>query len=187
MLKKFVACVLLVLSTSTMAAAASLSYDFAFMGSESGSGTLTLSDTINAFGGYDITGISGQFGGNTITGLVPVDPASPFPSKIVVGGFEYTYDNILYPAQPIKLDEFGLAFYAGGSFYNIFDAVAYDPPANNPYGLFIDQDNIRFGNLLLTQNSNVPETSTWAMLIVGFGMMGGSIRYARKARPPLSA
>ena len=63
-----------------------------------------------------------------------------------------------------------------------FRGVAADPNASNSiFGL-------RFGGnyILVTGTANgavaaVPESSTWAMMIAGFGLVGGALRYRRRA------
>ena len=42
------------------------------------------------------------------------------------------------------------------------------------------------GALFQTRVAAVPEPSTWAMLILGFGVVGGALRGARKQRPALN-
>jgi hypothetical protein len=41
-------------------------------------------------------------------------------------------------------------------------------------------------NLYVFNGNGVPEPSTWAMLIVGFGAVGGALRAARRRRPALN-
>lgn len=41
-------------------------------------------------------------------------------------------------------------------------------------------------NLYVFNGNGVPEPSTWAMLILGFGALGGVLRSARKRRPALN-
>jgi hypothetical protein len=77
-------------------AQAALLWDFSFSdGSNTASGTLTTA--AESGGSYDVTGISGQFDGTTITGLQPT------------GSFFSDSDNLLFPA-PEFLDQHGLGF-----------------------------------------------------------------------------
>jgi len=116
------------------------------------SGELTLSDTLNSLGGYDVTAISGTVAGpkgGTIDGLAK--------------GAKGSYDDTLFPAGPV-FDSAGLLFDAGRYKYEIFSVFnglswVYELSSTNPKGR---------GPAAGTLLAGVPEPSTWLMLGVGF-------------------
>jgi hypothetical protein len=139
----FAACALLG-ATATVPASAAV-YDFTYTGSLSGDLIITTSDTLDAVGGFDITGVSGTFGGDAITGLFN-NPNQPNPSA----NSHFTWDT-----------------------YNVFDAIAdaSGGTADTPYGLIVASTGVEtFGNGTLI--AAVPEPSTWAMMILGFFGLG---------------
>ncbi len=164
------------LATLPVAANAAV-YDFTFAGSADGSGQIVTSDTLNAVGGYDITGVSGIFGGFTITGLVP-NPAQPNGSSTGI----FTYDNVLFPSAPLVFSRYGIGFTTTGLSFNIFDSVAdgTTPPLGEPYGLIDSSGAHGFGTFRLT--AAVPEPATWLTMIAGFGLLGAALR--RRAVAP---
>lgn len=66
--------------------------------------------------GYNITSISGWFGGNSISGLF-VDNGAVSGSALTLGS--YSYDNILFTSGP-TVDDMGLGFYVGANQYNVY-------------------------------------------------------------------
>jgi hypothetical protein len=126
-------------------------------------------------GNYDITGISGTVTQNgtpfAITGLgtPPNDP----------GGY-FGFDNVIFSnggQAPYSLSTGGIGFYAAGiyNFYpndpNTFFNVWDNGSPSGVLGTTASYDvNTSFnGNYSITA---VPEPSTWAMLILGFGGIG---------------
>ena len=138
-------------------------YDFTYNGALSGTLILATSDTLDAVGGFDITGISGTFGGNAITSLF-ANPNQPNPST---GAF--TWDNVLFPTATHAFDRFGVAFTTAAGTFNVFDGIADGgtTDTNTPYGLIVASTGAEtFGTGTLI--AAVPEPSTWAMMILGF-------------------
>ena len=138
-------------------------YDFTYNGALSGTLILTTSNTLDAVGGFDITGVSGTFGGNAITSLF-VNPNQPNSSS---GAF--TWDNVLFPTATRAFDRFGVAFTTAAGTFNVFDGIAdggtTDP--TTPFGLIVASTGAEtFGTGTLI--AAVPEPSTWAMMILGF-------------------
>ena len=176
-MKKAIASVAVAISFLTSAPSEAAEYVFTFTGqsSISGSGTLVTSDTINGVGGYTITSISGIFNNTAISGLLNNPNQPNFSSNAT-----FTWDNNLFPANPFKFNRYGLGFTAGSTQYNIYDAAAdgASPPNGFPYGLLTNPSSGQsFGRFSITP---VPEPATWAMMIVGFGIVGFAMR-ARRA------
>jgi PEP-CTERM motif len=168
----FAACTVFVAATTVPASAAI--YDFTYAGSLGGTLILTTSDTVDAVGGYDITGVSGTFDGNAITSLL-INPTQPNFSE----NSSFTWDNVLFPAGVRVFDRYGVAFTTSGGTFNIFDAIADGGTTNTnaPYGLIIDSTGAEtFGTAALAA---VPEPSTWAMMVLGFCGLG-FMTYRRK-------
>ena len=168
------ACALFGAATTVPAAAAV--YELGYSGSLSGTLFLTTSNTLDAVGGYNITGISGTFGGNTITSLLN-NPLQPNHSE----NSSFTWDNVLFPTSAIAFDRYGVAFSTAQGTFNIFDAIADGGTTNTktPYGLIVGSTGVEtFG--IDTPVSPVPEPSTWAMIILGF--LGMGLAYRNKTR-----
>lgn len=163
-------------AASSLPAAASV-YDFTYNGTQSGTLILTTSNTLDAVGGYDITGIGGTFGGNTITSLV-INPLQPNHSTSTT----FTWDNVLFPSGVRAFDRYGVAFTTSAGTFNVFDAIADGGTTNTstPYGLIIGSTGAEtFGTGTLT--AAVPEPSTWMMMILGFCGVG-FVMYRRNKR-----
>jgi hypothetical protein len=111
--------------------------------------------------GYQVLGITGTRGAEAIT-------------------FDTTtlYDEIFFPANSSGniVDEFGLDFIAGGVTYNLYkftgDFAYHEYDGATGRLVFDDQ-------LTLAQVRDVPEPATWAMMIAGFGLVGGALRRRR--------
>lgn len=151
--------------------------------------TLDVADALNAVGGYDVLAISGSVDGDSVIGLI-ANPIQPFPSYSADGMF--IFDNVVWNSAP-NISGPGL-FFAGasGDEYNLFsdDASTYElyrarsgvgylansvgtvqaaalPAQHSPLG---------GGGLDVGGGGAVPEPSTWAMMILGFGMAGSALR-----------
>jgi len=137
------------------------------------SGSLTTSDTKNANGSFDITSIAGTGNGQAITGL--------FTGQ----GTGFTYDNYLFitAADPLAGSR-GPAFSTALTTYNVFEAQlsGFGGTAANPDALFNSATGvIQYGRFSLTSAASaVPEPTTWAMMLIGFGMVAGAARYRRR-------
>ena len=101
------------------AGAATLAFSFETQdGVFSGSGDLTVSNTLDSAGGYDVTSISGTLGGPGGGAMTLVaNPSQPATSTDSTGS--WYYDNVVYTSAP-WLDLSGLLFEAGGFEYNLF-------------------------------------------------------------------
>ena len=148
--------------------------------------TVTTSDVLNAVGGYDVTGISGNVSGDAITGLT-VNPDQPNAHYSADGWF--IYDNVYYPGdRPVSY--WGLLFTSATHEYNLFSdsATQYELYQATP-GVGFRQNSV--GTLLSTpvhlghpSDSHVdavPEPASWLTMVLGFGLLGGFMRSNRKA------
>ena len=143
-------------------------YTFSFSGAnDSGSGTLT--------GVLDspLTGITGTIDGATILGFSTYGLTSALPPG-----------NTLTTADP-HVDYNGIAFYTAGDAFNIY----YNSTA--PVGFFLIQQSTDpspndpsapFGESI-SFTTSAPEPATWAMMIVGLGLAGATLR--RRAAAPV--
>jgi hypothetical protein len=134
------------------------------------SGDVTISDTLNSIGGYDVTGISGTVNGSAITGLV----ANPNqPNSSVDSSGSWIYDNVVYSSGP-WVDNSGLLFESDGYRYNFFSSgvgyilSSFNPAANYNPGKVVNGVTV----------ATVPETATWLMMGLGFAALGAARRRA---------
>ena len=158
-------------------------FDFTFTGS--GNSSITASGTIttgqdNPVGSFFtpsqlITGLTGTYNGHEITAL------------LAQGSF-FGNDNILYypssqvyMGQPTYLDIKGVAFttdnnrtidfYFGLGGYGTINQAPNGNRSSNIGGTF---------TITPTATGAVPEPASWAMMLTGFGAMGGALRLGRR-------
>ena|SRR6202012_1494622 len=151
---------------TTSAANASV-YQFVGLGLDI---TVTTSNTLDAAGGYDITGLSGTLSGYGTVSLI-TNPNQPNVFTIqnppFSGGANLSIDNVWYSSDP-HLDGNGLAFLTAGG----LTGGLWGNSAGN-YGLFLGNYDIYIASSSdVTVSAAVPEPSTWAMLILGFASIG---------------
>jgi hypothetical protein len=96
------------------------------------SGAFTTTDTPNADGFYEITGINGEANGVAITGLQPAGTSIPGNDGYPVDGFVRT------EAPQLSLHGFGFAL-ADGTYANPFYGDHFVPPG--VYAFFSDPKN----------------------------------------------
>ena len=167
---------------ATGAHAATYTFDFGFTSQggepfEVAIGTLTTSDTLNADGAYDVTGI---------TGNVSQPGANGFPMFETITGLSNYFgaDNELYPTDP-RVDNDGISFTSSaGGYFNLFTSavtggatVYYSPTGST-------SDFTRsYVTLAVTQvpTSAAPEPGTWALMMAGVGLAGAALRRRRTA------
>ena len=165
------------------------------------SATLTVqtSSTTNALGGYFITGISGNVDGDPITGLLTLEgPATCpcFPEGFAALGGVLSISNTLYfgtnPFSPGQfLDHGGIGFQSATRYYNLYGigGSAYEllSFATSSSLDFENDGDAAFTDFSVSDGvAAVPEPATWALLIVGFGAVGGALR-GRRGRTLASA
>jgi PEP-CTERM motif len=173
--KTIIGAALAALMSTTPAFAADYIFNFGtsrplFGGPGSGSGTISTDGVTfdsRGFTAQRITGVQGMFNGAAITGL-----ASPFGAN-----------NLYYLTGPSFVDGSGLGFAtAAGTSVNLFfqgSAGSYRINTVNPFtSSFVDASSSALGG--------VPEPTTWAMLILGFGLIGAGMRRRVAVRAKLS-
>ena len=125
----------------------------------------TTGSTMNSIGGYDITGVTGYVDGDTIM-LMESNPNAPFQATSMSNLFYF--DNVL-GGSPF-LTNAGALFKSASFEYNLFSSGA-------GYELY------KAGNGQYLANSSgtatlaaVPEPASWALMVAGFGLVGGAMR-----------
>lgn len=124
---------------------------------------ITTANTLNLSGGYDILSASGTVNGVAITDLAALNPAG------------FNTDNIFFAADP-HVSNSGFGWNAPGVTGNLF--------SNGPgsYSLYqFDGGNYTIATDGLLSVSQVPEPASWALLVIGFGMVGGFARRRQQA------
>jgi hypothetical protein len=155
----------------TPASAAQYLFNFSgtgfFGGTLTGNGTITTNDQsfVNQLNGYTaqtITGITGTFNGSQITGLANVTGSN----------------NLFYLTGPFFVDGNGLGFStASGVSANLF--VTNDTSYRvNTMGAGLLTGLVTASATQVT--AAVPEPATWAMMLLGFGAIGVSVRRKRR-------
>jgi hypothetical protein len=188
----------LILATSGLSwagAASAAEYDFTFtnpIGGVWAEGTLTTSDTLNALGGYDIVGISGTTPNGAITGLITASfsPAYAyyFPdghvSQTPDFGFEWGFDDTLFPDGNVQVDDYGFMFQTATTIYNIFNN--YGVPGQDSLGisaLGVWDGTSWSGTFAITSaqaSAPAPEPLSWMMMVGGFGLLGSVLRLRKR-------
>jgi hypothetical protein len=161
-----------VLAQATVAAATT--FNWSYTGAHgyvvAASGTLTA--TPLGGGAYAVTSMSGTRNGSAITGLT------------VYAG----QDNEVFSPGP-NLDYFGLAFLVGADAFNVY----YDTSTSDPYQCgFAGYCEIGPGvpgtsgldapdpiHPIAFTLTAVPEPAVWAMMLLGFGVLGTTLRRRR--------
>ena len=177
-MRKFILLASALVSMAAAVPACASTYALNYSGVFDGSGSpllaslrIVTSNTLNAAGGYSINSVTGSVDGETVTGITP-NPDAPNSTT----GVSFTYDNNFFDANPV-FNLNGLAFETSAASWNLWGT---DPDL---YTLFKKVSGVRGytgasdGSLTITA---VPEPASWALLIVGFGMVGTATR--RRAR-----
>jgi hypothetical protein len=162
---------LLFVALAISAPASAANFDFSFSGTNlfglpaltSGSGTFTTSDTAMQVGGrtaFTVTGISGSLNGSAINGLA--------------GGFLGS-NNLYYTTGPSFVDGSGIGFTTtGGTFASLYyqDSIpSYRLTTTGPFATgFVTASSSQ------TATSAAPEPASWALMVGGFGLVGGAMR-----------
>ncbi|MBY0583571.1 MAG: PEPxxWA-CTERM sorting domain-containing protein [Sphingomonas sp.] len=169
------------LALSTVATAASATtFVYSFSADNGAAGAFgTLEATDNGNGSFTATsGTITTFGTIAMgSGTLIPNPNAPAPSTTpTMNGFFIIYDDLLFPGQNPLVNINGLAFNINGTNINI-----YSPNGPSSYAVFDNGSTaVTPGNFSLSQVAAVPEPATWAMMIVGFGMIGAGIRSRKR-------
>jgi hypothetical protein len=173
------------------ASAATYRFDFSTTDSVfTVAGTLTTADTLDAAGGYDVLSVTGTItgpGGGAITLVSNPSQPSSYDNSV------WVYDNVLFPHTAARVDDNGILFSAGAYDYNIYSTGprTYYISSDNPAGNFDLGELLTFGPPQVGAGdgpmnfaaSAAPESSTWAMMLLGFTGLGfASYRRARVVR-----
>ena len=156
------------------------------------SGTITLSDTVlpgQSFSSNDLLGAHFNFAG--IKGSLADIQSDIAPAPIQIFGTRST-DGKSFSVFDFR---FGFAPSTPGcSFVCAGQIIINSPIGPNDPSNFIALNDIE-GNSLSVINSftpqfmlsaGVPEPSTWAIMLVGVGAVGGAMRHSRKGRAAIS-
>jgi hypothetical protein len=138
------------------AAHAATTFGLTIGGDLSGSGSL-LADP-NDDGSFTVTGASGTIDGNAITGVFAPDTF-------------LRNDNRLDPSSNPAVSFAGISFMTGNGGYNLYGSA-------NGYGVGAPPESLYAVTFELT--SAVPEPATWAMMLIGFGMVAAAARGRRR-------
>jgi hypothetical protein len=167
------------LASATPAMASLYAWDISGSGN-TGSGTFTLDDSTshdNPYpcstcangGGYLVTAITGTINGDAITALLA--------PEAFAGN-----DNLFYPFTSlpgnVAVDLGGISFATAAKQFNLY-AYNFGP-------ILIESDNDVQSQVEFTARlvpSAVPEPAAWAMMLMGFGMVGGALRFRTRRQP----
>jgi hypothetical protein len=170
------------LSLTAAQANASLYWNWNYSGNGIiASGTFSTNDIPDALGFYLITAITGARNGETITALQTT--GTPIP-----GNEPFAVDNLVRLDGPqLTHDGFGYAI-AGGTYANPFFADFLSPPG---YLEFFSSPPFTGGSgtgdselpIVFAATLTVPEPNTWALLLIGLGMLVHIAAHAQKKEP----
>jgi hypothetical protein len=137
-------------------------------------GSFSVDDTPNALGTYNITGVTGT--------VIDAGPASPIVDQIqgIIGdpntpdpviNFGFIYDNV----TPLNTN--GVLFSGmSNAIYNLWSNGGTSGELYT-YGLSGVPAFDAHGTLSV---GSVPEPSTWAIMLMGFGALGAALRSGRR-------
>lgn len=138
---------------------------------------ITTSNVVDAFGGYDVVGVTGSVGGASVTGLDTFNgPPAPYTDTTHFGNLFLTYDNVFYTSTQ-HLDGDGLSVALSNGWYANISANTggYTGPSNTLYGYFLIEGysggpycSVCQAQTETTSIAETPLPSAWTMLLAGF-------------------
>lgn len=134
--------------------------------STSGVGSGTLETDADGTSMGRVLTLSGTFGGSPMLLLAPGTYPAGAPN-----------DNLFNPTAPFFTFS-GLSFSAGGQSFNLFDEFGTVALCGRTDECTIDERTSFSASLVPT--AAIPEPSTWAMLLLGFGLVGTVLRRTRR-------
>lgn len=146
---------------------------------------LTTSGADNGFGAQDVTALTGSVTGGVAPGAVTsFTPTPGLTGEILSADGRWLFDNWSYasPAQVAGniyphglVDNGGLLFNVGINEYNLYWNF------NGPGGYELEVYNPDAGSYTGNYFGAVPEPTGWALMLLGVGGLGASMRARRKA------
>lgn len=137
-------------------------------------------------------GTSKFFASFQLTGAPDIDTSSRIEFFDVAVTFANGVRNVDFVAFYDRPDG-GLTFYDDGAFFlsteSVFDEQAFRRGSNGKFSGFIENggyalqgdQNFTGRTFTLSISQTVPEPSTWAMMILGFGLAGYALRRKRSS------
>lgn len=147
------------------ARASQLTWNWSWSDYSSNTGSGTFTTNALSSGSYLITGISGTWDGNTITGLLAPGSCCSYPPN----------DNLLLAGSP-QLDDGGLGFVSNGIDINLYQygGIYYYYTGDSSYGTF--------SAVLSSTSVSAPEPGSLALFGAALGLLalGALMRKLRK-------
>jgi len=163
-------------------AARATTVDWTFAGTNDGAGQITYDQSTGV-----VSSLTGHYDGKALTfisltdpipGVDPNDPItglSTYQNVPNTGGANYTYDDLfpqtlsnyaILASTGSGANEVVYALNVDGSGFNFFNIVT------SPSYAYVEDDG--------TFTTAVPEPGTWALMLLGAGMIGGGLRLTRR-------
>lgn len=183
------AAILAMCAAATSAGAAKYSVWAGHNGITNISAVITTSDTLNAVGGYDVTGIEGTTTWGDITALI-ANPAQPYTANYWPDGHvtidyqlgsEWPFDNVLFDNGGPWFTENGILFQTATAVWNLAIYKGQDYVGISQIGTFSATEWKFPIEVTRIADGGVPEPASWMMMIGGFGLVGASLRRRRDA------
>ena len=151
------------------------------------SAVITTANSLDALGGYDITGISGTVTGlssGAITGLVS-NPNQPNQGTYYAGSYGWNYDNVLFLGS-VPFDNNGILFSFGTDIVaNLYSVGSlFYLSVDNPSSFWNPGD---VGTLSVSDPPATPVPAALPLFATGLGLVGLLGWYRKRKAAALSA